>query len=306
MSFEDQHPLTIHTVADEFETQRNGFKKGKRSRSLRAHPGGRCVAWVVTSKMAPLRISLLVCHAGDRKSKKAGEFARGQPVPELNGGRELEHTFCAPGEQLEVDLELLATKSAPLLKNYTNPGGLTLSLAVRYQQIGADKELFGADVKLIGSTKRKRVQKQLSQLDPGTPSSAKKLHTGFSVMVDSPLTLSQLTPEPQTPSERAGLRTPLAGLPPNTLEDLKSLPFFAIKGSPQVNLTPEPMDPELAYLCGLFSSRESSTLEEQESMEPEEPMETEEGPGEAEDPIARAMGLQAFDEGSYLARMLGS
>eukprot|EP00656_Telonema_subtile_P008497 TRINITY_DN13962_c0_g1_i1.p1 TRINITY_DN13962_c0_g1~~TRINITY_DN13962_c0_g1_i1.p1 ORF type:complete len:316 (+),score=91.19 TRINITY_DN13962_c0_g1_i1:24-971(+) len=278
---------------------------------------------VLTSKMAPLRVSYRVCHAGDRKAKKKeGEFDRGKPVLELNDGAVIEHCFCAPGEQIKVDLEALATKSGPLLKNYTNPGGLTLALAVEYTHLGEDSELYGSDVKIIGSTKRKRAQKQLA--DPHTPPSRKTTKTrkkqeSFTVLEESPVFFSPMSGCPS----RADRRTPLAGLTPNTcaqIDELKEIPFYAIKPSPQLMLQAKlelddgMEDSELEYLTDMYSSTETapelhaedsgdpSSSEDCTALDVQMPIDD----VQYEDPIGAAMGLEAFNEQAYLTRMLGS
>lgn len=317
----EEWPITLELVEHEFATQRNALKNGTRTRALAScRVDGKCLAWRIIAKMAPLTISFRVCHAGNRNNEA---YDRGRPVNEFNGGEDLVHSFSHPGERLEVDLEALATKSEPLLKNYTNPGGLSLALLVRFELHGQVHEVYGGNVALIGSTKRKRAMKKVARRD-NEEDEDPNLSPQPSLDMHTPCRESWCN-SPDTAPALLGCSTrlPLGGLAPNTryVAYLRAHPFFAIKSSPQLNsdmvmeqdfesplggLEPDEIDSDLVIFSDMEVSRESSTcyLPDEHPSGPLVPSCVE--PKQFQDPIAEAMGLpdpdqQMFDESSYLS-----
>ena len=135
---------------------------GKRKRAL--SKTAQTTAFAITSKTAPLSVRLLICHDGTRTSLvDAEQFALGKPVREFNGGEQILYTFRRPGERLEIDLEAYATKEQAILKNYTRPGGLSVSLCVQYEFLNETKIVYAPPVHIIGSTKRKRHEKKAQE-----------------------------------------------------------------------------------------------------------------------------------------------
>lgn len=261
------HLVKVDTLNDEFETQRNGFKNGVRTRSLRAQSDGGCIAWVIESRAPGITVHARICHAGDRAKHNPAEFARGRAVPEFNQGQDLVHTFWAPAQRLEIDLEKLATKDCALLKNYTNPGGLTVTLLVSYRHLQEEHNVFGGDVKIIGPTKRKRAL----QATPGSQS--KLLKSRFTVMEEKCESPHASTGSPLTRISRA----PFVDLTPNPnahWEDLKD-----IKPSSELRSL---YSDELACMADMQCSRESCTVE---------PVEFQGDLPDSVDPIAIAMNL---------------
>lgn len=241
---------------------------------------GRCLAWSLKSKIAPLTVSMRVCHTGERPSKD-GEYNRGEPVPEFNNGADVVHTFRRPGEQLDIDLEALATKTEPLLKNYTRPGGLVLTLRVQYDRYGERYNVYGDNVTIVGSTKRKRAKKMEARREHEEdvdPNNMTPLPHNW------PLS-SHTLPHNNSPmtvvGQISGERFPLAGLAPNSpcFEDLRSQPFFAIKSPVRINMDNDEInmlhdqvhnhpnddvdmfydDPDLQIFSDACTSRQSTT-----------------------------------------------
>eukprot|EP00658_Telonema_sp_P-2_P074275 TRINITY_DN63462_c0_g1_i1.p1 TRINITY_DN63462_c0_g1~~TRINITY_DN63462_c0_g1_i1.p1 ORF type:complete len:308 (+),score=68.51 TRINITY_DN63462_c0_g1_i1:44-967(+) len=194
----------------------DGIRDAQESRGLGdvyKRQAGKCVAWRVQTRAPLMRVGYTVCHSGDRASKD-NAYVRGNPVVEFNRGVESFHDFRFPNESLEIDLERLATKEAPLLQKYTNPGGLSVYLRLRYEMHGDVLSIESENIRLVGSTMHKRrlalelpigqenvltpPSKLINVSTPDAPTAPQPSHSVRQPLVSVPGANGEFLPEPGT------------------------------------------------------------------------------------------------------------